>query len=169
MSLQSWPPQTTLIPSELMPCLFSPSGAACRGLHRADGASQHPHGPGHYVLYQSPADPDMLHCHSPSCRKQGTHTCAAEAPGGTGQGKGRSKHAHTPILEGNQRGPNGEELEEGKVGSRTYSRLVTEVSATELRLGIEGRVSPAEDKTWPPCGDQGRGQTVIRSRVAQTG
>lgn len=95
------------------------------------------------------------------------NTCAAEAPGGTGQGKGRSKCAHKPILEGNQRGLNGEELEEGKVGSRTYSRLVTEVSATELRLGIEGRVSPVEDKTWPPCRDQGRGQTVIRSRVAQ--
>lgn len=94
-------------------------------------------------------------------------TCASEAPGGTGQGKGRSKRAHKPILEGNQRGPNGEGLEEGKVGSRTYSKLVTEVSATELRLGIEGRASPAEDKTWPPCRDQGKGQTIIRLRVAQ--
>ena len=35
---------------------------------------------------------------------------------------------------------------------------MTEVSATELRLGIEGRVSPVEDKTWPPCRGQVRGQ-----------
>lgn len=83
----------------------------------------------------------MLHCHFPSCRRQGTR--AGEVLGGTGQGKGRSKGAHRSPPEEIQR----EELEEGEGGSRTYSRLVTEVSATELRLGIEGRVSPVEDKT----------------------
>lgn len=67
-----------------------------------------------------------------------------------------------------ERGPNREELEEGEGGSRTYSRLVTEVSATELRLGIEGRVSPVEDNTWPPCQGQHQDQVAIRWRVAQT-
>lgn len=52
---------------------------------------------------------------------------------------------------------NGEKFEEGEVGSRTYSRLVTEVSATEFRLGIDGRVSPVEDKMWPPW----RGQDKV--------
>lgn len=33
--------------------------------------------------------------------------------------------------------------------------MVTEVSATEFLLGIEGRVSPVEDRTWPPCKSQG--------------
>lgn len=40
--------------------------------------------------------------------------------------------------------------------------MVTEVSAMEFRLGIEGRVSPVEDKTWPPWRDQDIGQTAIR-------
>lgn len=69
---------------------------------------------------------------------------------------------------GSDGGLRGEELEEGEGGSRTYSRLVTEVSATEFRLGIEGRVSPAEDKTWPPWRGQDKGQMAIRLRVDQT-
>lgn len=52
--------------------------------------------------------------------------------------------------------------EEGEGPSWTHNRLVTEVSATEFLLGIEGRPSPVEDKTWPPCGSQDRGQTRIR-------
>lgn len=35
----------------------------------------------------------------------------------------------------------------GKGALWTHNRLVTEVSATEFLLGIEGRVSPVEDKT----------------------
>lgn len=66
-----------------------------------------------------------------------------------------------------ERGPLGEELEEGETGSRTHSRLVTEVSAMEFRLGIEGRVSPVEDKTWPPWRDQDIGQTAIRWKVSE--
>lgn len=68
---------------------------------------------------------------------------------------------------GSERGPNGEELEEGETGSRTYSRLVTEVSATEFRLGIEGSVSLVEDKTWPPWRDQEKGQMAIRLKVSE--
>lgn len=61
-----------------------------------------------------------------------------------------------------ERGPSREEPGEAGEGSRTYSRLVTEVSAMELRLGIEGRVSPVEDRTWPPCRSHVRGQMAIR-------
>lgn len=66
-----------------------------------------------------------------------------------------------------ERGPQGEELGEGEAGPRTYRRLVTEVSATEFRLGIEGRVSPVEDKTWPPWRDQDKGQRTIRLNVSE--
>lgn len=66
-----------------------------------------------------------------------------------------------------ERGPMGEELEEGETDSGTYSRLVTEVSATEFRLGIEGRVSPVDDKTWPPWRDQDKGQRTIRLNVSE--
>lgn len=59
------------------------------------------------------------------------------------------------------RGIWGEELK-GKGASWTHSRLVTEVSAIEFLLGIEGRVSPVEDKTWPPCRSQDGGQTRVR-------
>lgn len=32
----------------------------------------------------------------------------------------------------------------------------------ELRLGMEGRVSPEEDKTWPPCRGRVTGQMAVR-------
>lgn len=148
--------------SALTPWLLSPCGAACRGLHRAGGASRHPRGPGHYVLCQSPADPDTLHCRSPSCKKQGTHVLG-EGPGGTQVGGRADAEVLTNFPRSDsERGPQGEELGEGEAGPRTYSRLVTEVSATEFRLGIEGRVSPVEDKTWPPWRDQDKGQRTIK-------
>ena len=61
-----------------------------------------------------------------------------------------------------ERGPSRKERGEAGEGSRTYSRLVTEVSATEFRLGMEGRVSPVEDTTWPPCRGHVRGQMAVR-------
>lgn len=85
------------------------------------------------------------------------------------QGRGRAEAevlTHFPRSD-SERGPKGEELEEGESGSGTYSRLVTEVSATELRLGIEGSVSPVEDKTWPPWRDQDKGQRTIRLSVSE--
>lgn len=44
---------------------------------------------------------------------------------------------------------------------------MTDVSAIELRLGIEGRVRPVEDKTWPPCRGQDQSQIAVKWRVAQ--
>lgn len=92
----------------------------------------------------------------------GRDTCAGVGPGGVARGTGGSRGAHGSSPEGIQReGPVGRSLGK-REGSRTYSRLVTEVSATELRLGIEGRVSPVEDRTWPPCRSHVRGQMAIR-------
>lgn len=94
--------------------------------------------------------------------------CAGEWPGSTGQGEGKKQRCPQILAKRDaETGPSREELEKSEGGSRTYSRLVTEVSATELRLGIEGRVSPVEDKIWPPCRGQDRGQTAVRWKVAQ--
>lgn len=94
---------------------------------------------------------------------------AKEGPGGQARGRAKNKSAHKSFPEGMQReGPRREEFEKLEGDSRTYSRLVTDVSAMELRLGIEGRVRPVEDKIWPPCWGQDRGQKAISWRVAQT-
>ena len=161
MSLGSRPPQTSLPLRTQRPCLLSPCGAACRGLRRADGASPRPPGPGHYALCQSPADPDTLHCHSPSCGRW-EHMCWGGA-GRRGPGEGQKQRCSRVFpRRDSERGPSRKERGEAGGGSRTYSRLVTEVSATELRLGMEGRVSPVEDKTWPPCRGHVRGQMAVR-------
>lgn len=91
LSLPLWPPQT-MLPLRTLPCLFSPCSEVCKGLHRAGGASQHPHGPGRCVLCQSPADPDMLHCHSPSCRREETRVL------GTGQEAQARGRAEAKVL-----------------------------------------------------------------------
>lgn len=78
--------------------------------------------------------------------------------GGAEQVRGRAEARYGCIL---PRRIWGEELK-GKGASWTHNRLVTEVSATEFLLGIEGRVSPVEDKTWPPCRSQDVGQTRVR-------
>lgn len=94
--------------------------------------------------------------------------CAKEGPGGTGQGKGKKQKCPQIFPRRDaERGPKREELEELEGGSRTYNRFVTDVSAIELRLGIEGRVRPVEDKIWPPCWGQDRGQKASRLRVPQ--
>lgn len=154
-------PQTSLPLRTQRSCLLSPCGAACRGLHRAGGALPCPPGPGHCAPCQSPADPDTLHCHSPSCGRR-EHVCWGGA-GGRGPGKGQ-KQRGSQILprRDSERGPSRKERGKAGGGSRTYSRLVTEVSATELRLGMEGRVSPEEDKTWPPCRGRVTGQMAVR-------
>lgn len=151
MSLRSWPPQTTLTPSELLyPGCSHP---ATRLVEASTEQMVH-----HSIL----TVPATTYCVNhlqiqtgptatlPPARGR-EHMCWGRARGhrpGEGQ---MQKCSHTSFPQNNSdRGLNGEKLKEGEAGSRTYSRLVTEVSATEFRLGIEGRVSPVEDKTWPP-------------------
>lgn len=66
-----------------------------------------------------------------------------------GSGRGRWGKGGGRVLTASSPEGSGEtELKEEEGGHPwTHNRLVTEVSAIEFLLGIEGRVSPVEDKT----------------------